>query len=880
MIQLFIQNKEIELTEDVSVQFEKTFLDLENPVLIKSEFSKEVKVPITIKNEKVMSQMNNLDRVISSDGTSTTGIYFDPYVKNNFRLEVNGDVIATGYAKYLYSDWQYYYLTLNGDLGGVLQDIKKLTFDPDTEDTYYLLDPDDVRDIPLNSNSIVKCLTEGSDTIGWTINNSYVQNTIDYKLYQKGTKFLSFSEVLEKDKSFAATTGISASDAIGEGLLPLDIGELKPYLQYPYMHTKYLFRILEDWCKEKLGVSFDYDTEFFTDTNPLWNKSVFMLKALSPKSSKQTRQSTLKWEKQSIEFPASEDRIYSGTYESKFGMSDKTVPSGNDTTGVYDEATASFKVESGLNLATIHFQFGCEVCWQDTTQDTEWTWQISRTHFLNPAWHYMSTNAILIDIELWNRVTERKESSIKKIAITSSIPENTVKEKVEEEGYELVNWAPSIIDCDVMILPNNESLYIRIFAKALYPNLALFSSSNLQNFDGTSYTGSLLIGTYSVEPPIQGLPEDTSWPKYAYQDSEYSITLREGYPTSYSVISLNDLWDQEYSPYDIFINYIKAHNLIVYYDQITKSLKVRQRKSAYSDYTIKDITNIVDMSSLKVYPVQFEDKGIYFNYRDDGETAVDDLYSDISKYNFGEQVINTNYQYNDDLKEMFEDKLDVVKTISPVIKSWTLLYDNVEYAYYQSNLSYICSYDSDNKQVNLFGQFGIYLGLSSISSDDKLRPLYMYDDTDLQLLKDVRCYTQSPEKGHEVKYFPAISSYSPRYTMIFGDPKTIYTLSPITFPTGKNLYNSLWKDFIEEIYNYNNKKVVITAHLGYNFFNQASYNTFLRIGNQIFSIIKITNKDNDFNTYELELLSIQDPTNYTTNKLQENYIKNNYGRES
>ena len=99
-IQLFIEGQELELTEAVKFAITKQFDDLTNPTTIINDWSKTVEIPFSLKNNQIFGHIYDPHRVIlAGDSTLTTGIYFDPTKKLDFKLVYNSQVIMTGYAK-------------------------------------------------------------------------------------------------------------------------------------------------------------------------------------------------------------------------------------------------------------------------------------------------------------------------------------------------------------------------------------------------------------------------------------------------------------------------------------------------------------------------------------------------------------------------------------------------------------------------------------------------------------------------------------------------------------------------------------------------------------------------------------------------------------
>lgn len=130
-LRIFIEGKELDTLDSVTVPITRQFEELSNPTIICNDYSKTVTVPLTAHNNDIFGHAYRTDRAIvaGSDDTPLVGVYFDPYKKLQCRLQWGSDVIMTGYAKMLKVTQEGYEVTINGELGRVFQEMKKITFD-------------------------------------------------------------------------------------------------------------------------------------------------------------------------------------------------------------------------------------------------------------------------------------------------------------------------------------------------------------------------------------------------------------------------------------------------------------------------------------------------------------------------------------------------------------------------------------------------------------------------------------------------------------------------------------------------------------------------------------------------------------------------------
>lgn len=112
MIKLFIENNEIEITDDIQVAITKQFEELSNPTTIINDWSKTVSIPFTVKNNKIFGNIYNADRLITHK-VSTNYISGSPssikmwngstYVNDSL---VNGEIVCPLDVEYLQVGFQ------------------------------------------------------------------------------------------------------------------------------------------------------------------------------------------------------------------------------------------------------------------------------------------------------------------------------------------------------------------------------------------------------------------------------------------------------------------------------------------------------------------------------------------------------------------------------------------------------------------------------------------------------------------------------------------------------------------------------------------------------------------------------------------------------
>ena len=97
MIELYIENKKIDLSEDFEINFNYETINPDKLSSIKNNFSKTVNIPGTPNNNITFGHIFRIDKYIPIAGPSNINSYYDPHKKINWFINKNGSVINRGY---------------------------------------------------------------------------------------------------------------------------------------------------------------------------------------------------------------------------------------------------------------------------------------------------------------------------------------------------------------------------------------------------------------------------------------------------------------------------------------------------------------------------------------------------------------------------------------------------------------------------------------------------------------------------------------------------------------------------------------------------------------------------------------------------------------
>ena len=178
-VELYINEELIETDPTITFPLTKQFADLTSPSDIITDYSKQIKVPMSATNDRVLRNMKSLD------STSVWLGDVDPTRRLPFRLVYNNSDIMSGYCRVASivcrGDSGYYNIILYGELSRVFRELRRLTFDP--EDTNGVLISSPFADVNCIAPNILLGMTEQNNMTGdrWYDIIGFVPNVVRNK---------------------------------------------------------------------------------------------------------------------------------------------------------------------------------------------------------------------------------------------------------------------------------------------------------------------------------------------------------------------------------------------------------------------------------------------------------------------------------------------------------------------------------------------------------------------------------------------------------------------------------------------------------------------------------------------------------------------------
>ena len=872
MTRLFIDNQEIELTDSISFAITKQFEDITNPTVIINDWTKTVEIPATATNNNIFNHIYNPDR-ITGDGEGMF-VHFDPYKKIDFRLEWNNSVLMIGYMKLNSATKKSYNITLNGTLGKIFQEMKKITFDPTVvdedgksgTDSKYYLDGSVFVDSTINRNIIrnswmadvqstptlqpikIKQLQpDGSvkyednikykqtDIIGFAPNNAK-NESFDYESFERYGESKKFEDTLSEHvidgKTFLQETGLEASVAIPNGLNPREIGEYRSYLQLPFVFWNKLFQMFQQKAEELTGYTFDLDTEWFSTDNPYWYNLVMMLEQINPKQS-----STL-------------ENSYSNQLFFSNGSSD-VMNSWQSNESDYRTKAAAKPIEIG-SIVEERFP-GCYT--EGYHADSHFTIQQSGDT-------YIAKLNLPMFIELLQRGTTQNLATDNALVVEINMRKNgtvvkTTKSVIYKEGFDV---------------PDTLQYYNRIKVDGTFQSPSSAETAYMY-YNLTTAFDIIEEGDYSFTAvsywctnnnPIDGSNQYALYNRVTSEASRIYLIKNTESNRSNSHFTFNKLWNNEYNLFTIVLNYCKMYRIGIFMNEVDKKIRFIPFNKYFQSYTIEDWTDKLDLSKdYIVTPISFENKYVLFNYNEH-KTKLGEQYKNEYGVNYGEKRLITDYNFNTETTNLFESiPTSIVST--PSFLSWSNLYDNFSVTYSLPAEKYIDCEDKDGKYVDVFGQFYFHNGLTSFSTESPLymRSVIISDDTASQIANNTFFYNQyDSSRFISCTTYPELDIIRDKQLCVFNTPSVNYTyLNDYVDSTG--IYEEYWKNYLNERYNTQNKKVTCYLRLRPIDYINFQFNHFVKIENQLYMVNKIYdyNVNSDIAT-KVDLITIQDPAGY------------------
>lgn len=851
-VELYINEELIETDPTISFPLTKQFADLTSPSDIITEYSKQIKVPMSATNDRVLRNMKSLD------STSEWLGVVDPTRRLSFRLVYNNSDIMRGYCRVASivrrGDSGYYNIVLYGELGRLFRELRRLTFDP--KDTNGELIGSPFGNVNCIAPNILLGMTEQNsmtsnrwhDIIGFAPNTARNKD-FDNKMMQIGdSTFKELTELLDSNTAFVSTN-VSSDSVVGDGLTARDMNELRSYAQLPFVYWPRFWKMVQNSAEQLTGYAWELDNDWFNEKNiPYYYNLVMMLKSL-PTDMSATQKNDYRVAPPSSGIVYRNDLNTQKTFKFRLvkNGSNEMIPIANFVTYKFNmtkakmariDGTITLTISMphrGANGAYLPIKFGpnmafeCRLCVMNDDKNngtfpTDDQWE-AFSHFWGGSQGALSQWGI-------GDYSIETQSTVTTLNLTPT--------SVNEGGKTVFKLTMPL---NVLMTATNAS----------DPNFWLRAILNFYKPQFVDQKGNA-VSVNNIDINVSTTTDPLT------------VQVSNDIVRSYMPFNFYDLWDTRVKPFDIILNYCKIFRILIFKDDLNKKLKFVRQNNYFKLSNIIDWTDKVNLKKdFVIEPISFDYKTLLMNYQEN-EIGLNNAYEKKYGVKYGEIALNTYQEFTDKQKEMFNQPLSNGIPYSPSYFNWKRLLRGDISRTISSDVFVACA-DSDGVMVDNFGALMFDRGLRNIDkSSEFLSYLELTDDTISQANTGSYCWG-----GRGVPIQPAFLTKYHYLSDVYGEhcldytvPKEVYAVNKNEYVNTHGIYERHWKSWLEEIHSRDCKKVSCYVNLTLKDWLDFQFNHFVRIDKQIYFVNKITDFDASGNasSTQVELLRVSNLANW------------------
>lgn len=891
-IRLFLAGQQLDLTQDITFPLNKTYESLTDPTQIIVDYSKSINIPMTAHNNKVFANAYRLDRNIVSSDSSNIGLFLDPTKKIPFRLDYNGDILLEGYAKYVSASYsnskKCYTINLFGVLGEVFQEL--LSVVPSQSklgdlDRKYLLNDTlyTTSGIPKLTKETVYASWANDDPDCWIPGKTGKVSWTDmygfapahqgiYKGFKGNKMQIGEGEIVElaeylnrhwndQENDTFTEVDYGASDIVGDGFPDYVMNEYRASKMKPYIYINQLMRMYVDKCSELTDYKITLDNDWFNESNPYWSRMLYTLDYLNLEN----------------QIDSTRFKLFGPSSTQSYIIDAITTPAEGPCSAISQTkygTSISFMSDNGFYINPFDIQFGVR-------QDIDsYTGSVDQGYI-----RLLSETAVKFKIEIYSKSGNSLNLQKTFYYWTSGANSSGVQNN-EEELYNDSNFIENRLEnTGVSEYGKAEVTYTTTVPQLFVPGV--YTEGASMNITMYYYNKPGVHGTCGLYELVyeDGLGEHY---QSIYPGWDTGDTTDDRYPWGWGTIyaqtaagenediTLSTLYKNDSPLFNLILQYTKMFGLYWDVDYGNKEIKILTRRNLFKNYTVTNWDNKLDRKKdLTIEPITFKEKYILFNY-DDVDGYIYSEYKDTYGVNIGEKRLSTGYDFNTSDKKLFSG----IKPSSMSSRSYITfnkMYNWDKNSILDPTVEQFTLIDTDDKDEKA----PISLNSWFMRGDNYSKNCYLTSDTNLMEEKNTYCwlddsYSISSGAGLQSNILPNIStaikfSDGVTYSSNFNTPIEDRTFNKILSNTlNTNIYELCWKDYLNERYNIQNKKVTGYFYLTNEDYNNFKFNQFITLDNQLFMINKIYDFDiNNPRSTKIDLVQINDPTKLT-NKIFSN----------
>lgn len=961
-VRLYIANKLVDFSEELSMPFTYQLKDVNSPTIVKNPFTKTIDILGTPHNNSIFGEIYRFDREQIYNAQKLVGAYFNPSIRTPFSIFRNGELIESGYMQLnsitIKNKDINYNITLYGGIGNFFY---SLMYNENSEpltlsDLVYgvkdgegnVINSEDEFNFTINKKFIWDCWQKIGNDNGGTIYD-YITFAPAYNGLPEN---FDSDKVLINTKNNSYWSGTTETTENGKTYTPYnnyvlanlprkytewEILDLRSYLQRPAIKMS---KIIDACCNpvNNGGYTVELDSDFFNADNPYYSDAWVALPLLSNE------------EKEKNNITTADGSFYREPYVGNKDNVKEYINTGY-IIPLSDFTTAGSNINySNIPIGTL------------TTID------------VSMSVEFFNTSKYSDDIYLLSKLYDEGEFIPEFNAVaysTELLASNILLQLIAYDGT--TNEIISYGDIACLTNPLGDYGYAGATLSKYWKNYLPYTNANMFLFEGNfkfengrhvfystdnnktinfkldniPHRQNIRLGlrierTKDIKDAVKNRMAITKY--FDYNTENNSELYVDGYVSpiisnctisrdepdnivaSNSQVTKKMLLKTEKTPVDYLLSYTKLFNLFYSIDESNKLVRI-QTMSNFFNGNVVDWNDKIDYSKdIKIKPLMFDKK--FYCMQSEGDNYYLNKYKNEYSIEYGQKRINTNYNFNAETQQLFEDNVyqntvSVIDT-SPyyhtfVDKDDRILapFNNDNYTYELFNVSssniiektevdYISpaiaaawvwnrnsGYDAFAKTC-FYTLEGDEKSLSDISSvllffngkieptdydggrlryklSDDLPEMYVLNDkTPCWLFSDYDYTEDNQIITYDCTTLPQFLRYKIVGNQVqaswdFGKPKEIY-IPNISYNDNTTLYEQYWSSYYNDQLDINTKEITCYVNLLGEVVNSELLRNFYYFNGCYWILNKIENYNiNNYDTTKCTFIRVNSLFNYTTN---------------
>lgn len=892
-IRLFIEGEEVEFYEPPKILFNYSVNDTNNPTVVKNSYTKTIEVKGTNQNNKVFGHIYQYDRV--------NGIGFNANKKASFVLYWNSEIYERGYCKLDKVEQKTpmditYYVTLYGGVGQFLQNLKYGS--EDNEDTLTLADlkyKDWDLGFTINAATVQEAWQGITNTQKkWSVinfcpcyNGIPSDNFDANKFLIEQSTVTEFPSSVTKDGTTYTTVNGYLMGETTEGVTEWECRDLRSYMQRPIINVSEVLYAIGDY-RNNGGWYVQWDNDIANSYNPYYENAWMTLPMIKDLGATTDTETTV-----------TNYTTVSDTYDYEIKFTNTTITDYSSIQVVFQPTLTSSAAYDTLYTSTQNGDGFGAVAYQLLGYDA------------NGSCIAMSDVQIMGADAITPIMYKQKDEKPQKYT------KNAGKWLKQTDGtYKFANLDGNLLTI-TFTLSSGDMSKIVLRAQGCYHQKQ--GNYRVVNKEGLQYTFLYTSQTTSPTNYIQGWTSPTFL-------SVTGITSSSTNFLSNTKITQEKLLSTPFSPADFLLSYCKLFGYYIWCNPSEESgmdgydkgvIHISTRSHFYTDKVV-NIDDKVDLGKTQtLVPTVAETKYYEFSV-EQNESEANNSYKDTYGCDFGRQVINTNYNFDNEVKSLYDTSvfkggvsvLEKDKFFNAGFDTGTppVIMNGFTYHYFKKNTDN-GNYDASDDECKIMtiptadiGEYGnnydvfpklqchtesnepsdgsyvllFYNGNKSIKGIDVYYTL-TDDVAEMNTLNDGKpCWllSNSPTVINKIYRKTSLPFFSRYYILNnniihswdFANSKELFL--PVINNTAESpIYPKCWKNYIGDMYNENAKK--LTCYVK---FDEKPVVTALRKFYWFRNALWRLNSVKDWNvssrdTVQCEFIKVQDTQNYETERI-------------